>query len=313
VATLLAAGILAGALSGCGGGGRTSQSAQALVKNAFASQHPVSSGRVDLTFALTTSRRTGLHAASDEFRLHLRGPFQSLGASRLPRFDLAVKLRSRALPGRTVHATVTSTGGQLFIGLDGSQFLASATTLRALQQGYIQASGRAASDGGSPLATLGLDPAAWLMHPRIAGSRRLAGVDTVHLVAALNVARFLADARPLSSAVSAIGAGAQSSPLLGAALGSPPSGAVRVARVDLFTGTHDNLPRRLSVRLTVAGTPSTQAALGDIRHATLRLVVALSDLNRPQKIVAPPRPRPAAELSPLLARLGLAGRSPTGG
>jgi hypothetical protein len=314
-ASLLAAGILAGGLAACGGGGRTSESAQALVKNAFASPHPISSGRLDLTLALTTSRASGSHAAGDAFLLALRGPFQSLGPSRLPRFDLAVKLRSGALAGRTLRATVTSTGGQLFIGLDRRQFLASAATLRALQQGYIQASGPAASAGGSSLATVGLDPGAWLVHPRIAGSSRLDGVDVVHLVAGLNVARFLADARPLSSSASAIGggAGAQSSPLLGPARGSLPAGAVRVARVDLFTGKRDDLPRRLSLRLAVAATPRTQAALGDVRRATLRLVVALSDLNRPQKIVAPTRPRPASELAPLLARLGLAGRSPTGG
>jgi hypothetical protein len=282
------------------------------VKNAFASQHPISSGRLDLTLALTTSRTRGSHAAGDAFLLALGGPFQSLGPSRLPRFDLAVKLRSRALSGRTLHATVTSTGGQLFIGLDGRRFLASAATLRALQQGYIQASGQAASAGGSSLATLGLDPGAWLVHPRIAGSSRLDGVDVVHLVAGLNVPRFLADARPPSSSIGGR-AGAQSSPLLGAALGSVPAGAVRAARVDLFTGTRDNLPRRLSLRFAVAGTPRTQAALGDVRRATLKLVVALSDLNRPQKIVAPTGPRPASELAPLLARLGLAGRSPTGG
>jgi hypothetical protein len=307
--------MLAGALAACGGGGRTSQSAQALVKNTFASRHPISSGRVDLTLALTTNRASGSHAADGALLLALGGPFQSLGPSRLPRFDLAVKLRSRALPGRTVHATVTSTGGQLFIGLDSRRFLGSAATLRALRQGYVQASGRAASAGGSPLATLGLDPGAWLVHPRIAGSTRLDGVDVVHVVAALNVARFLADARPLFSSASAIGsgAGAQSPSLLGAELGSAPASAVRASRVDLFTGTRDNLPRRLSLRLAVAGTPRTRAAPGGVRRATLRLVVELSDLNRPQTIVAPTRPRPASELAPLLTRLGLAGRSPTGG
>jgi hypothetical protein len=295
---VLAAGILAGAAYGCGGGGHP-RGGPAVVKETFASGKPVQSGRVNLVFGLGVRRVSGSHAHGESFLLHLSGPFQSRGAQRLPRFQLAVQQRSSAPPARALRATATSTGTQLFIGFGGRQFLAPPATERALEQGYARAGGGAASANGSPLASLGIDPGAWLTHPRIAGSRRVGGVDTVHVVSGLNVSRFLADASALSSAASplALGAGAHGAGLLPRGLATVPAGDVRVARVDLFTGAKDHLPRRLSLRLTIAGTP---ASLGDVRRVTLTLVLGLSALNQPQRIVAPSNPRPPSELARLL-------------
>jgi hypothetical protein len=273
-----------------------------VVKQTFSPGSPIQSGRLAVNFGLSASRRRGSQTHRESFQLHMKGPFQSLGAGRAPRFALTVALRSSAVP-RTLHATVTSTGAQLFIGLDGRQFLAPPASARALQQGYARASGGSASTGGSPLAALGLDPAAWLVNPRIAGSRTLGGVQTTHVVAGLNVSRFLADASALSSAAAPIGLGAarQGPGVAASALAGAPPGAFRVKRVDLFSGAKDHLLRRLALRLTLVATPQSRAALGDLRRATLTLVLGLSALNQPQKIAAPRHARPFSELAPLLA------------
>jgi hypothetical protein len=311
-AALLLAGILCGGLGACGGG--RSQSAKSLVRDAFAPHRPLDSGVLGLTFALAGAPGSGSHAPREALLLHLAGPFQRPAASGLPRFAMTIELRSGALRSHALRAAATSTAGKLYIGLGGRQFLAPPAAVSALARGYATASGRSVSTTGSSIAALGAEPAAWLAEPRIAGRRRLAGVDTVHIVAALNVARFLADARAVSALVTPQGlaVGKQLARLLGPALAAAPSPPVRPARVDLFTGAQDHLPRRLSLSVTVATAPPSAPARVRGRLLTLTLVLAMSAVNQPQTIVAPSHPRPVSELVALLPRLGLTAGVPAG-
>lgn len=310
---LLVAAVTAGALGGCGGSG--SPSAETLVNDTFASHKPAESGRVRLSFVLSTVSSRGARGASDVLAVRLRGPFQSLGPARLPRFALQIALSSRGRRSsgrpsapRTLRAGVTSTAGALFVELAGTQFLAPPATVQALLQGYAQASGTASSSpGGSPLARLGLDARGWLVHPRVAGPARVAGAETTHIVAGVDVARFLADMRKLSAAVAplALGAGTPGSGLLSPALAAALSSSVRSARANIYTGARDHLLRRLSLALAIAPTARTRPSLGGLRLATLRLLFGLTDLNQPQRILAPSNPQPFTKLLPALERLGL--------
>lgn len=299
-AATLAAALLAWGLGACGGG-RHAAGRKAAVDRALTPTTPLGSGRLDALLTLKIGRLQGSHARREAFQLHLRGPFESLGASRLPRFALAVQQRSGPPHAQTLRATATSTGTQLFIGFRGQQFLAPASTVRALRQGFAEAAGQASPQGSS--TALGLDPGRWLSHPTVSGSWRIGGVETVHVVSGLDVPRFLADARALSAATAPVGIGTRAggAEALSAALAGGGAGAVRVARVDLFTGEQDHLLRRLSLRLVLSPAPQTPASRANARRVTITLVLGVSALNKPQSIATPRNPRPLSELFPLLA------------
>jgi hypothetical protein len=129
------------------------------------------------------------------------------------------------------------------------------------------------------------------------------------------MARFLADAQKLSGAGGSLGlgSGGQGSGLLSPAQVSALASSVRSARVDVYTGTHDHLLRRLSLRVAVSTTARARATLAGLRSATLSLVLQFADLNRPQRIAAPSNPQPVSELLPVLERLGLVKGSPSSG
>ena len=304
------ASLLAGAalicLVACGGGG--SPSAASLVSDTFRSRKPIESGRIDLSFTLAPTSSTGSLAAVRPLALRLRGPFQSASSTgMLPSFALTLTLMSA---GNTLHAGATSTSGQLFIELAGASFQAPDATVHALQQGYAQATRTSSSAASqSTFAALGVDPGEWLVNPRIVGPVTIAGTETIHVTAALNVASFVADAEKLSSAGGALGLGAAGAGGLG--LLSPSgistlSSSVHGARVDVYTGAHDHLLRRLSLTGAIVTTPQTRAELGGLGSASLRLVLQFAGLNEPQRILAPSNPQPISQLLPALERLGLA-------
>ncbi len=269
------------------------QSARSLLRETFAAHQPIESGRIDFSLALSS---TGRGAPEELFSVHLRGPFQSLGPARLPRFALLVDVSSREL-GSANGATgatalslgATFTGRQLFVEQEGRPFLAPVSAVRALEQGYAQATrSPSTASGSSNYAALGVDPSEWLLSPALAGSTRVAGAETVHIVAGLNVARFLADAAKLAGAGRALGLGAgQGSELLSPASIAALSRSVRSARVDMYTDAHDHLLHRLVVSASIATTAQTRPVLGGLRAADLTLVLQLAALNQPQAIVAP--------------------------
>jgi hypothetical protein len=294
----LAAGLAAGLLAACGSG--SPPSASALVNETFSSHKSISSGLLDVTFALSGRAGAGAPAAPGSFSLHLAGPFQSAGAGRFPRFALALALESS---GRTLSLGAISTAGRLYLELGGVAFLAPAAAMQALQQGYAQVSGGSTGGRRSTFATLGIDPAAWLTHASRSGSANLAGSDTVHLLAGLDTARFLADAERLSSAGGAL-AGGQGAGLLTPAGAEALSASIRSARVDIYTGARDHLLRRLALSAAVSTTPAARAALGGLVDGTLTFVLQFAQLGRPQAIAAPANPKPLSQLGPALERVG---------
>ncbi len=264
------------------------------------------------TPAAAPSRSPGRLARASSWPLPKHGP---ISAATL---RIALDLRSQGPGGsgsRELHAGLTSTGEQLFIALAGSQFRVPQATLRALEQGYAQArSSSPGPGGGGSLATFGLDPSRWLEHPRIVGSAPVAGVDTTHIAAAVNMNRFLGDTSRLTALAGSLGLGAGSHgpSLLSRQLASVLAPSVRSARMNIYTGKADHLLRRLA--LVIVATPAKQkrVAIGGVRRVTLRVVVQLTALNQPQTILAPSNPQPAAKLPGVLQRLGLTVGAPGG-
>jgi hypothetical protein len=301
----------AGALTGCGGAGaQSTQSAQSLVRETFESRQPIDSGRMKLSAALSGTGSTA-HGTSHRplFSVLIQGPFQSLGPARPPSFALLVDVSAgglaQGLGGRsgTVGFGATSTGGQLFLELDGKWFVAPASAMRALERGYRQtAHPGTASAPSVPLAVLGVDPGRWLTSPTLVGSATIAGEPTLHVVAELDAQRFLADAQTLLANGGALGLGAGSaSARLTPARLSALSHSLRSARVDVFTGARDHRLRRLSVSASLLAGARARRALDGLPTARLTFVLEFADLDRPQRIAAPRDPLAANALGAAFA------------
>jgi hypothetical protein len=298
--------ILAGvALAACGGSG---SSAQSIVDETFHSHRQIDSGQLSLSFGLQAS---GLASLRVPVALQLSGPFESVGSGHLPRFDLAAGL---AVGGHTLHAGAISTAGRFFLQLEGTAFEAPRSAVATLAQDYGQASAQAAAHGPSTFSALGVDPSGWLEHPVQAGTTVIAGAAVIHVVAGLDLARFLADAGALSGAGGALGlAGASgASGLLSPQQRAALSSSLSSGRVDLYSGASDHLLRRLTVHATVITSSRTRPQLGGLQRATLTLELQLADLNARQRISPPSSPRPISQLLSILSELGLASGA-TGG
>lgn len=296
--TVLLAGMLPWALGGCGG---ESASAASLLSETFDAKRPIESGRLDGSLTLVGS---GSAALSAPVSVRVSGPFQSGGSGTIPRFDLQAAL---SISGHTLHVGATFASHEFFLDVQGTPFVAPESAVKALEQAYSKASATSRSSGASTLSALGIDPRQWLVDPVQRGYADVGGVETVHLVASLNVARFLADANRLSAAGGALGLNGRREALTGAI--SPAeidalAKAVRAAHVDVYTGRQDHLLRRLTVRASLDAGGSSGALQG-LRTATVSLDLELSDLNRPQTIPTPSNPRPLSELFNALKQIGL--------
>jgi hypothetical protein len=299
----LAALLATAALAGCGGGAK--QSAQGLLRQTFESAKPIRSGQIEVSLALDPTGSGAPRSPDEGFALHLAGPFQGLGLAGLPRFALQFSLRSA---GRTLQGGATSTAGALFIELAGEQLRAPASAVAALEQGYATAIRTARSvhrGAGSGLASVGFDPARWLVHPMLSGTTTLAGTKTIHILAGVNATRFLADAERLSSAAAALGVG-RTGALLSGSQFSALSTSATAARAELYVGARDHLLRRLSlsVALTSSARRPSVARSALRRGAHITLLLQFMALNQPQEIRAPRNPRGVSELLPALGRLG---------
>ena len=175
--------------------------------------------------------------------------------------------------------------------------MAPAGAMRALERGYRQTAGRGAAGAPTPPAVFGIDPGRWLTSPALAGTARITGQPTLHLVAGLDAQRFLADAQTLlaNGGALALGSAGGSAWLTPARLATL-SRSLRSARIDVFVGARDHRLRRLSVSASLRTDARTRPALDGLRTARLTFVLEFTDLDRPQTIAEPRDPQPLAAL-----------------
>ncbi len=281
-------------LSACGG---SSGNAQSLLNDTFSGRTQIESGDINLSLALSAS---GSNAATKPLSVTLSGPFQNAGTGKLPRFALQVALDSA---GHALRAGASSTGSALYVELAGTWFSTPESTYTALQQGYAQATKTASTAKvHSTFASLGIEPGRWLSDPVEVGTTTIAGAQTIHLTANVNVAGFLADVSKLSQAGGTLGLGSSAGALSPSAINEL-ANSITAAHVDIYTGKSDHLLRRLELDATVTGTPQTKAILGGLSTAELKLQLELSGLNKPQQFPAPSNPEPFTQLLPALQQL----------
>jgi hypothetical protein len=288
-----------GALSACGD---SPGSPQALLSDTFSGKTAIESGRVNLSLAISAS---GSKGATKPLAVNLSGPFQDAGAHKLPHFSLKLGLSAA---GHTLSAGATSTGSALYVELAGTWFSTPASTYKAIEEGYAQATkSNSTAKVRSTFASLGIEPGKWLSDPANAGETTIAGDPVIHLTASVDIPAFIADVSKLSQASTSLGLGSAAPGASGGALSSTVVGelakSIKSAHVDVYTGRDDHLLRRLEVTATIAGAPQTEALLGGLKTAEVKVKLEFSDLNQPQDISAPANPESPSQLLPALQQL----------
>jgi hypothetical protein len=283
------ASMLALVVAGCGGGdsGTSDEEASALLRQTFANQQAVRSGRLDLRMDLDAKGVQGVQAP---VAMRLTGPFEN-GAKKgaRPKFDFDLAVRSG---GASIKAGAVSDGRKGYLRLAGRAY----TLDGALAKGLAGAAGK--GGGGPTLSGLGLDPRRWLSDVRAEGEESVGGSPTVHISGDVDVKKLVGDLDKLLDAAG--GAGITGAIAPDALSGNTRDALVKSvdrAEVDIWTGKADKALRRLLVALQFGA---------DKRSGTLRVDFKVAGLNQKQAIGPPADPRPLSELAAALA--GLASR-----
>jgi hypothetical protein len=165
------------------------------------------------------------------------------------------------------------------------------------------------------LAKLGIDPLRWLVNPSIAGAETVAGAQTTHIKAGVNVAALLGDLNTFLQKASSLGLSSASGipTSISAATKAKIANEIRNPRFDVWTGTSDKTPRKLVIALTLPVTGQISTLLGGLRSADIALTMEYANLNQPQTITAPSNLRPFSEFAAKLKGIEQAIQGAVGG
>jgi hypothetical protein len=283
------------AVAACGSSsGSSSEDAAGLLKDTFEGNHKIDSG--DIKLALTINP-TGSSSVSGPIKLSFGGPFESGGSGKLPQSDFNVSISAE---GKSGSLGIISTGSKGYVTLQGTGYQLPADTFKKLQSSFsdLGASG-SSSKNSTGLSKLGIKPLDWLQNPTVVGDETVAGDETTHIRAGVNVQGLLTDLDTVLKKSSSLGVPktANLSNGLSASARAKIASEVRNTTFDVWTGKDDKMLRKLSIGTTLPVTGQTSTQLGGMTAAALALTVQYSDLNQPQTISAPQTVRPYSEFS----------------
>jgi len=312
LAVLLSAVLVAVGVAACGSSNESSSAdAGALIKDTFGKGHPIRSGRVDANLDV---RLNGLAKFTKPIALHLSGPFQSNGGRTLPDFALDLDLDSGTRP-ITLGAVFAKGAGYLTI--EGQAFTLDQHTYDSFKQGYEKAKADSSKNAGAApsLSALGVSPLGWLRDPKRVGAEDIAGTQTDHVSAGLDVGRFLDDistllgkARGVTQAGGAA-AGASVPTQLTPQQRDAIARSIKSADIDVWTGSKDHTLRKVLLDVAIAVPADLRARAGGLRDGRIRFQATIAQLNQPQSIAKPADARPLSDLSAALGQLGLTSSS----
>ncbi len=284
---LACAALSAGLLASCGDADDAPVSAATAssLKQAVAATSKLDSARLTASFQLDPE---GLLALGGPISLRASGPFQSGAKGELPRLELAI---TGALARNNLAARAISTGKQAFLRIDGRDYRIDQDFIDALRS---HGAGAATKQGHPGLASLGLDPSAWIENAQDKGTAAVGGSQTRRIAGTIDVRRLLDDVAKLL--------GGSADGLLTPKLRAQIAGAVKSTKVDVWTGAQDKILRQLVAVVDFAFKTGTSPISGlDGGRVTLRL--RLDDVNA--TTVAPATPKDARPLSDLTGEGGL--------
>jgi hypothetical protein len=277
-------------VAACGSSGGSSGDPKTLLNQTFSGTHKVTSGVLSVNLTIDPS---GSSVLNGPVTVSFGGPFQTRGAGKLPESNFVV---SASALGRSVSLGLLSTGTKGYVTLQGTSYQLPAATFQKLESSFSQISSTPGASSGS-LAKLGIHPLQWLTHPTIVGSENVAGTQTTHIRAGINVDALLTDLNTFLQKASSVNVSGASSLKSGLspATRSKIAAEVKNPSVNVWTGTDDKTVRRVTIALTVPVTGKTSTELGGVRSADIGLTLQYADLNKPQTITPPTTVRPFSE------------------
>jgi hypothetical protein len=306
---------LATGLAACGGSNeQSSGDAGALIKDTFGAGHPIRSGRVDANLDVNLN---GLARLPQPIALHLTGPFQSNGGKTLPDFAFELDLNSGAQP-ITVGAIFTKGGG--FLTIEGQAFTLGDQIYQSFKTGYEKAKADSASSSSAApsLSALGISPLRWLRDPQQKGREDIAGTQTEHVAAGVDVGKLLVDVSTLlgrARSVTQAGGAATGTKVptqLTAQQRDAIERSIKSASIDVWTGAKDHTLRKVVLDVAIAVPQELRARAGGLRDGRIRFQATLAQLNERQTVAKPADAQPLSELRAALQQLGLLGTTASG-
>ena len=298
--------LLASALGliACGGDDPEDKDPTALLQETFGEGKEVKSGLLDLSLRINAK---GIDQLSGPVTVALRGPFQSQGGNKLPKFDFEAEI---AVSGQAFKAGAVSTGTKGFLRFQEENYAVPDQLYKQFQDGYAEQAKCNEKEGGkqsnSTFRALGIDPRRWLKDAKTAGEEDVGGTKAIHITSGIDVTKFLDDvnrvlartdlqddpcARQKKTEEQKKQEGSRE---LTAEQRKRIAESIKRARVDVWTGSDDRILRRLNVDLRIEGKDRKQT--GDVK-----LDLTIGGLNKEQKVNAPEGAKPLDEL---LERLG---------
>ena len=289
VALLAVFSLLAG---GCGG---DDKEVSDLLDKTFSGNQNVRSGRVALAISLNAQ---GLPQLRGPVALRVTGPFQGQGNQELPKFDFDLALSA---VGQSFKAGAVSTGTAGFLELQGAAYKVDDPVFASFRDGYRRAQAQQGKEGtreNPTLGSLGVDPRDWLEDAQLRDDEKVAGTDTRHISAGVDVGRLLTDVNRVLARAGQLGV-AQQQALPGALTAEQrkqAEEAITDASFDVWTGKDDKVLRRLRVQLSFEVPEGRRQSANGLRGGELSFELQIADVNRPQTVSAPANPRPFSQL-----------------
>src|SRR4051794_19394800 len=172
--------VFAAVLAACGSG--NSKDAEATLNKAFST--PIKSARIDLEVSI---KLNGIKQLKDPIKLSVQGPYESGGKQTIPKADWDI---AASAAGQNFSAGFISTGQNAWVQFQGQSYEIGSAAVARINQQIAQAANGNKQKG---LSQFGIDPRDWLENAKSEGTDTVAGAQTDHVSATLNVGKLLDD------------------------------------------------------------------------------------------------------------------------
>src|SRR3954447_17101626 len=286
--TLLVFALAMGVVAACGSG--SSADVKDTLDKAFST--PIHTARIDLELTL---KLDGIKELNGPVKLSVQGPYETGGNQTIPKADWDI---AASASGQNFSAGFISTGDDAWVGFQGQNYEVGEQAVAQINRQIKQAAGQNKQKG---LSQFGIDPSSWLKDAKDEGDEKVAGVDTNHVSAALDVGKLLDD---LNKVVKQAGGTTGASAQITEDQKKQIQDVVKNPRFDVYAGKDDNVIRRLSADLSFTVPSDKQAQVGGLKSGTLSFSIEFADVAKPQTITAPENAKPLSELTSQLGGLG---------
>ncbi len=291
---------LALALGACGGDGG-SDDAKKKLDEAF--KKPIGSANVTVDAEAAVSGIPLMGNAS--IKAKLAGPYQSNGDDKLPSLDWDVSVSA---VGRTFSGGLAVTADNVFITYQGQAYELGAEQVKEVQ-GNLKEQADKSKQEDEDLSELGINPANWVTDAKEEDDANVAGVETEHISAKVDVDKLLDDANKLVQKAPEVGAVAgQEVP---SELTDEQKDALKQVlqdpTLDVYIGKDDGIIRRVSFDFKLEISEADRQQLRGISGADMSVSVEFKDVGKPVTVTPPTNAKPLDDLVKQLFSSGIPG------